>query len=376
MKHGFRRAAAAAAGLVLLGAPAAGAPLPPECRVAGLDRREWGIRWWNWAQSAPAWADPAADRTGRWAGVGQRGPVWFVAGTRGGEPVWREFSVPTGRYLFFPLIAFFRCGAGECERARRSVTAAMESAEGLFCSIDGRPVPNPERFRAECPSCFPSPRCREGDEGTGTGYWIMLEPLSPGTHTLRFGGRLGRISIKTTCTVRVVETLEGTVSLLRELFPGHFLPDIPVLRTDLVDRPTVYGEPDPPEGFAGPDPSGRLPSGIYLPPRDPEFFTTDISLEQWVFHEMFHLRNRRTGEYDRFIVQAFPDENDPLVQWMLRDPYHRALAREEAFINLITFADPARTDRQRKAVREWFDYIGADRLSFPEIRRALAVVAH
>ena len=91
---------------------------------------------------------------------------------------------------------------------------------------------------------------------------------------------------------------------------------------------------------------------------------------------MFHLYNRRTKEYQPFIDKAFPDENDALVQWIRKDPYHRTFAREEAFINLITFADPAKTESQKEAVREWFDYVGAERKSVQEIRSILNVIKH
>jgi hypothetical protein len=36
--------------------------------------------------------------------IGQRGPVWFLAGARSGEPVTRRCSIPEGVALFFPVI--------------------------------------------------------------------------------------------------------------------------------------------------------------------------------------------------------------------------------------------------------------------------------
>ena len=49
---------------------------------------------------------------------------------------------------------------------------------------------------------------------------------------------------------------------------------------------------------------------------------------------------------------------------------------ETCFINLITFADPAKTESQKEAVREWFDYVGAERKSLQEIRSILNVIKH
>ena len=173
-----------------------------------------------------------------------------------------------------------------------------------------------------------------------------------------------------------VNDVEQIATKLRTAFPKHFLADAVIAQSDYIDRPMAFGEPDPPEGFAGPDPTGRHPFGIYVPIDRDEYFKDDISLGQWILHEMFHLHNRRTKEYDPYIDKAFPDDSDPLVQWLMKDPYHRTFAREEAFINLISFADPARTEAQNEAVREWFDYIGARDKSLEEIREILNVIEH
>ncbi|MBD3181640.1 hypothetical protein GF312_05055 [Candidatus Poribacteria bacterium] len=172
------------------------------------------------------------------------------------------------------------------------------------------------------------------------------------------------------------ESVDDIALKLRKAFPDLFLEDAVIRESKEIKRPMVFGEPDPPEGFAGPDPTGKHPFGIYVPVDREEFFATDISLEQWILHEMFHLHNRRTKEYEIFINRAYPDDSDPLVQWLLKDPYHRTFAREEAFINLITFADPPRTDAQKKAIRNWYDTIGAKDKSIEEIRDILNVIKH
>jgi hypothetical protein len=175
-----------------------------------------------------------------------------------------------------------------------------------------------------------------------------------------------------------VDVFNNIVTSLRMDFPKHFLDDVAIRIEKDIEQLTVYGEPNPPEGFAGPDPSGKYKLGIYVPYNYERIktFSTDISLEQWIFHEMFHLHNRRTGEYNKFIDKAFPDENDPLVKWIKKDSYHKTFAREEAFINLVTFADPARKKEQKEAVREFFNYIGAKNLKIDEIESKLNIVAH
>jgi len=169
---------------------------------------------------------------------------------------------------------------------------------------------------------------------------------------------------------------ERMVSRLKNAFPKHFLADAVIAESDDIERPMVFGEPNPPEGFAGPDPTGKRSFGIYVPEKRDDLFKDDISLEQWILHEMFHLHNQRLKDYEPYIDKAFPDDNDPLIQWLMKDPYHRTFAREEAFINLISFADPARTAAQKEAVRTWFDYIGAEDKSIEEIRKVLNVIKH
>ena len=169
---------------------------------------------------------------------------------------------------------------------------------------------------------------------------------------------------------------QQSVAALKGAFPNLFLPDVAIQERDDVAKPTVFGEPDPPEGFAGPDPEGRLPLGIYVPTARDGMFDTDISLEQWIVHEMFHLNNLRTGQYASYIDGAFPTDDDPLIQWLMEDPYHRTFAREEAFMNLIPFADRTRTEVQRSAVRNWYNVIGASTLSLDEIRAVLRVIPH
>jgi len=166
------------------------------------------------------------------------------------------------------------------------------------------------------------------------------------------------------------------VSKLSSAFPEHFLEDATIALSNDVARPTAFGEPNPPEGFAGPDSTGKHSFGIYVPVDSDDYFKHDISMEQWLFHEMFHLYNRRTKKYQPYIDKAFPDENDRLVQWIKKDPYHATFAREEAFINLITFADPPRTEAQREAAREWFNYVGAKDKSLEEIKHILNVIEH
>ena len=56
-------------------------------------------QWWQWVLSIPVFENPLLDQTGEKCVVGQRGPVWFLAGNFGGGETTRSCSVPEGNLL-------------------------------------------------------------------------------------------------------------------------------------------------------------------------------------------------------------------------------------------------------------------------------------
>ena len=41
--------------------------------------------WWQWVMAIPSNDSPVYDKTGNRCGIGQRGDVWFLAGSTGGK---------------------------------------------------------------------------------------------------------------------------------------------------------------------------------------------------------------------------------------------------------------------------------------------------
>jgi len=76
--------------------------LPPQSHPQGKTYGEWAVAWWQWALSIPEAQSPVADATGEFAGVGQSGPVWFLAGTFGNSAE-RTVTVPAGKSIFMPV---------------------------------------------------------------------------------------------------------------------------------------------------------------------------------------------------------------------------------------------------------------------------------
>lgn len=178
---------------------------PPQSQPYGKSYNEWVVNWWQWVLSIPADRNPLIDETGESAGEGQRGPVWFVAGTFGNS-VERSYPVPAGKALFVPVFNWiFGAGAFDCDPSNPGVpcvvceleqlaAANTKAADVLEVSVDGVPVQNIRRYEASSPGPFAIRYPENSVVGLpagryfpnlADGYWLMLKPLPPGTHEIR-----------------------------------------------------------------------------------------------------------------------------------------------------------------------------------------------
>jgi hypothetical protein len=215
--------AATIAGLMITGAAttanAAGPIVPVDRVVAANTYAEWSIRWWQWVLGIPYDVNPNYDTTGEFCAEGQSGPVWFLAGAflASGTVVTRDCAVPAGAYLFFPLVnGAFGSGVFDCDPTvpgtlcdlnalRASVGDLMRpNRVTVFLEIDGVRMTNLKNYRVtsrEFTLTYPENNAISALAGmevpAGTygpqvsdGYWIMLRPLTPGTHTIHFKGTI------------------------------------------------------------------------------------------------------------------------------------------------------------------------------------------
>ncbi len=177
---------------------------PPQSSSHGLTYGQWAEAWWQWALSIPAAQNPVTDATGQYAGVGQAGPVWFLAGTFGGDAE-RTVAIPAGKALFLPIYNWvFGSGVFDCDPTnpgvpcdvptlRQKAAAATTSAVVLEAWIDGTAVNNIRSYRGISPEPFPLVIPADNVLGinSGTyypqvadGYWLLFTPLSTGMHTI------------------------------------------------------------------------------------------------------------------------------------------------------------------------------------------------
>jgi hypothetical protein len=175
----------------------------PGSRPFGRTYGEWSAAWWQWVYLFSIADDPINDPTGEKAPLKQKGPVWFLAGTRG-TTTERTVTVPSGKALFFPIVNI--CGwttsepgpesEAEMKEIRPGVKDAVDHATELEVIMDGVALQGLRNYRSQSPPSFLFTSPADGPpERVGTheafsdGYWIMLEPLSPGQHTLYFRGK-------------------------------------------------------------------------------------------------------------------------------------------------------------------------------------------
>jgi hypothetical protein len=177
---------------------------PPQSHAFGKTYGEWGAAWWQWALALPNPVNPWFDETGDMIANGQSGHVWFLTGVINvsGTAV-RQSTVPAGKALFFPVLNA-ECsnlegapwyGGNEAE-LRECVVVGNPLGLWRFAEIDGVPVKNIDQYYALTPMfTFSVPADNGlGVQGPATGIsmshgiWLMLEPLSVGTHIIHFGG--------------------------------------------------------------------------------------------------------------------------------------------------------------------------------------------
>jgi len=149
--------------------------------------------WWQWVMAIPSSDSPVCDKTGDRCSVGQRGDVWFLAGSTGGK-ITRKCTVPEGVSLLVPVVNNF-CfpDAAYTDAACTSDTIAFIdsfSSGTVLPDLDGAPV-TPTRARDTSDFTFAVGSNGFGGTKPGVyratvadGYWALIPPLAAGSHTI------------------------------------------------------------------------------------------------------------------------------------------------------------------------------------------------
>jgi len=228
-----------------LGSPTPGV-MPLDAKVQGKGYPEWGDDWSRWFASFPASADLLAHPE---LGQKEKSPVfllptWTTTGGRTEHNLSGQITVPAGKTLLAPVTIAggpwlgktpYAQAAGCCAPKtfrdyRRCANDAMAGAvDGFvrspYASVDGRAVSDPEQYRFASARPFPvqvpvenlSTACTAqyplGSRALNTwyswnGYWLWLEPLSPGRHVVSFGSDILAFDSPHSDTTLVVDVVE------------------------------------------------------------------------------------------------------------------------------------------------------------------------
>ena len=200
--------------------------IPPHAKAYGMTYGEWSAKWWQWAYSLPVDQNPFFDENGNCdhGANGQFGPVWFLTGVINvsGTAV-RNCTVPAGKALFFPILNS-ECatleGNGSTEEVLRVCAKGLvEPISKLEAEIDGVPIQKLWHYRAPSPlfTYGPLPAnnvlvmfgyvapCGATSLSVADGFYLMLEPLSVGQHTIHFAGTVGTFTLDITYNLTVAQ---------------------------------------------------------------------------------------------------------------------------------------------------------------------------
>ena len=183
---------------------------PPDSKPFGLTYGEWSAKWWQWALSIPKEKSPFIDETGKNCGEGQNDPnVFFLAGTLGG-PAKRTCTITSDKAIFFPIInieadLLHTPETKTVEELKKFTKGDQDSVTHLSAEIDGLKLTDLDRYRVQSPVfnlTYPANNIYGVNSGIPTiamsdGTWIMLKPLSPGEHDVRFTGVLVDFTVTT-----------------------------------------------------------------------------------------------------------------------------------------------------------------------------------
>ncbi len=215
--------------------------LSPSSNPYGKTYGQWSVLWWQWAIK-PKYSESAlTDTNGSRCAIGQSGSVWFLAGVANASgTVVRDCVVPSNVALFMPVLNYEMDEYGVPSPSHPSPYTPLEmrniaadiilnGTTGLYFTVDNVTLKEADlraTYRTQSSAftytmwaadnmygitCTPgfTPRCKDGSGKTvpfalltcssapnsrctaiayGDGYYVMLAPLSPGQHTLHFGG--------------------------------------------------------------------------------------------------------------------------------------------------------------------------------------------
>lgn len=230
-----------------------GGPSPhvyePDAVVRGHSISQWVANWWTQVWQTPVHGPNGTDLNPMLfddapSAQGDAGRVFYLYSTFVGGNHTHAATVPSGTPLFVPVLPIvfsnFDTATGNAsvppatlpgnstaaqlsEFAAQAALPALGPGGSLHLSVDGKSLPNVGAFREIAPTfsyVLPQDNADQFIFGQSNlvgldspaeadGYYVILKPLSVGTHVIDFGGvtpggSLGPLNVDITYTVKVV----------------------------------------------------------------------------------------------------------------------------------------------------------------------------
>jgi hypothetical protein len=176
---------------------------PLDSKPYGMSYSDWSIKFWQWFYGIPMSPPPhpGDDPTGAACTKSQGGPVWYLSGSSGSKQT-RSCTVPYGKALLLTPIdvecSFAENPTLKTEGELRSCAKSdQDQVNSLKLIVDGVSLSNISKYRVASPIfnlTLPANNNLGLDpqvtESVSDGYWIILEPLPKGNHTIITSGAI------------------------------------------------------------------------------------------------------------------------------------------------------------------------------------------
>jgi hypothetical protein len=164
----------------------------------GHTHTDWVIQWFHWIMPFPSNDSPTLDQTGNLTMKYQpRSPVYMLPGEHAAVASNRHITIPANKPIMMPvlwsIISTYSPVVGKSFIQNANAFFAKDQPTRLFATLDNKPIPivtiNTPVFRLNIPSnnAF---EIQGGSDAwvISNGYWVFLNPLPPGDHTLTYVG--------------------------------------------------------------------------------------------------------------------------------------------------------------------------------------------
>ena len=186
----------------------------PDSCPYGISFSEWTGRWWQWAFPIPKDKNPITDKTGKNAGIGQSGPVWYLAGTTGNAShAQRSCVISHGKSILFPIIvsqfSHSEKPTMSDQELLRYTAKDINQTSFLEATVDHIYLTGLSRYRIRSWIHLDIEADNIWDVKSGPtdavsdGYWVFLKPLKEGKHTISFHGIEPNFETKVTYDINI-----------------------------------------------------------------------------------------------------------------------------------------------------------------------------